>query len=97
LRSQVSNGPLTPARAAAALGVSARTLSRRLAEEGASFLDLARQVKYDTAQALLRRGKTVAEIAGILGYSDPTAFSRAFKLWSGKTPARWRKSEGWPS
>lgn len=93
LRSQVSNGPLSPARAAAALGLSPRTLSRRLAEEGASFLDVAQQVKYDMAQALLRQDKAIAEVAMLLGYSDQTAFSRAFKLWSGSTPASWREEQ----
>jgi len=90
LRSQVSNGPLTPARAAQALGMSARSFTRRLAEETTNFQDLAQQIKFETAQALLRRDKGIAEIALILGYSDPTAFARAFKTWSGKTPTRWR-------
>ncbi|HXY58482.1 MAG TPA: AraC family transcriptional regulator [Methylocystis sp.] len=93
LRAQVSNGPLSPARAASALGLSARSLSRRLAEEGASFLDLAQRVKYDMAQSLLRQDKAIAEVAMLLGYSDPTAFSRAFKLWSGTTPASWREEQ----
>ena len=93
LRSQVSGGPLSPARAAAALGLSARTFSRRLSDEGASFQDLAQQIKYDMAQALLRQDRAIAQISMLLGYSDPTAFSRAFKLWSGSTPASWREEQ----
>lgn len=92
LRAQVLSGPLTPDRAAASLGVSVRTLSRRLADEGATFSELAQLVRLEVAQRTLRSGKSLAEIAAMLGYSDPTAFIRAFKQMTGMTPARWRRS-----
>ncbi len=91
LRAQVLKGPLTPDRAAAALGISARTLSRRLAEERATFSELAQSVRFEVAQRLLRTEKNLSEISALLGYSDPTAFIRAFKQFTGKTPARWRR------
>jgi AraC-like DNA-binding protein len=93
MRSQISSGPLTPTRTASAFGMSARSFMRRLAEEATSFQELAQQTKFETAQALLSRDKGIAEIAVILGYSDPTAFARAFKVWSGKTPTSWRPEQ----
>jgi AraC-like DNA-binding protein len=93
MRSQISDGPLTPARTASSFGMSARGFVRRLAEEATNFLELAQQTKFETAQALLLRDKGIAEIAAILGYSDPTAFARAFKAWSGKTPTCWRTEQ----
>ena len=90
LRAQISNAPLTPVRAAKALGMNSRTLARRLAKEKLTFSEIAQDVKYQTAQMLLQRDKDVAEIAMMIGYSDVTAFIRAFRSWSGMTPARWR-------
>ncbi len=91
MRGQVLGAPLTPDRAAVALGISTRTLARRLAEEGATFSELAQLVRFETAQRFLRTDKSLAEIATALGYSDATAFIRAFKHFTGKTPARWRR------
>ncbi|WP_424360129.1 AraC family transcriptional regulator [Methylocystis parvus] len=91
LRTQVLGGALTPDRAAATLGISVRTLSRRLADENATFSELAQLIRFEVAQRMLRSGKSLSEIAATLGYSDPTAFIRAFKQFTGKTPARWRR------
>lgn len=91
LRAQILSGPLTPDRAAAALGISARTLARRLADENATFSELAQSVRFEVAQRLLRAGKSLSDIAATLGYSDSTAFIRAFKQITGVTPARWRR------
>jgi AraC-like DNA-binding protein len=91
LRAQALNGPLTPDRAAASLGISARTLSRRLAEDNVTFSELAQLVRFEVAQRMLRTGKSLSEIAETLGYSDTTAFIRAFKQIAGVTPARWRR------
>ncbi|WP_016921615.1 AraC family transcriptional regulator [Methylocystis parvus] len=92
LRTQLLNGPLTPDRTAATLGISVRTLSRRLADEDATFSELAQAIRFEIAQRMLRAGKSLSDIAGALGYSDPTAFIRAFKQFAGMTPARWRRS-----
>ncbi len=43
---------------------------------------------------MLRDGKTIAETAARLGFADQSAFTRAFKAWSGATPARWRAERG---
>jgi len=76
------------------LGIHERTLSRRLRAEGTSFqreLDASRYLV--SRQLLIQTDTTLDDIAASLGYSDASAFSRAFKRWSGTTPARWRKRQ----
>lgn len=88
------------------LGMSARTLQRRLADEGATF-----QRVLDTTREQLARhylGTTAmpgAEIAFLLGFEDPNSFGRAFQDWTGTTPERARAelraagggAIGWPA
>jgi AraC-like DNA-binding protein len=75
------------------LGLSGRTLNRRLANHGATFRDLREDVHLEAACQLLRdTGMSALEIAHILGYSDGTAFSRAFTRWAGMGPIKWRRS-----
>ena len=79
---------------AAQLGLHSRTLNRRLKAEGTTF-----QVEVDAARYLMARqfllGSTqsIAEIAAIVGYSDTSAFTNAFKRWSGVSPSEWRALE----
>jgi AraC-like DNA-binding protein len=68
------------------LGVSARTLQRRLAGEGATFDALRSRVRYESALAQLGRGVPVSKVATALGYGSRTAFSRAFHRWTGTSP-----------
>ncbi|MCA9605820.1 MAG: AraC family transcriptional regulator [Myxococcales bacterium] len=73
------------------LGMSEATLRRRLEDEGTSFraeLDAARQALALRYMADL--GLTISEVAFLCGYSDGTAFHRAFKRWTGDTPKGWR-------
>jgi AraC-like DNA-binding protein len=73
------------------LGISERTLFRRLADEGASFQSLRDEACRNTAYELLTNtDRRAVDVATILGYSDPAAFTRAFRRWSGTTPAAWR-------
>jgi len=51
---------------------------------------LAEEAKFEAAQSLLMKDRKIAEIAAALGFAEPSAFTRAFKAWSGATPARWR-------
>lgn len=82
---------LTPDAAAKALGVSRRTLSRRLAEEGTSFREQLDDVRAHFARALLHdRTLSIADIAFFLQYSEPAAFHRSFRRWTGKTPLAYR-------
>lgn len=73
------------------MGMSERTLHRRLAEQGESFQTLATDARREAAESLLRSDThSLAEVAFLTGFSDQTAFTRAFKRWTGRTPAAFR-------
>jgi len=75
------------------MGVSARTLSRRLIEEGTSFRTIQDEVRHQLAVALLGdAGVSIAEVAFFLGYSEPAPFHRSFKRWTGTTPQLHRRA-----
>ena len=74
------------------MGMSNRTLTRRLADSGLTFRDLIKKAQTDIARNLLRNSNsTMAEIAFRTGFSEQSAFSRAFKRWTGQSPAEYRK------
>ena len=76
------------------LGLAARTLNRRLAAEGTSYLQLREEARYTIARQLLASTHMPAnEVADHLGYANASAFTRAFRKWSGKPPAEWRASK----
>ncbi len=78
--------------AAAALGLSRQTLARRLAGLGTSYQGIREALRRDRACGLLARGdRSLAEIADMLGYSEPSAFQRAFKQWTGLPPGDYRR------
>jgi AraC-like DNA-binding protein len=73
----------------------ARTLHRRLRVHGTSFRVLAEEGRYEIARQLLENtSMDVSEIAAALDYADDSAFTRAFRRWSGAPPARWRARRG---
>lgn len=72
------------------LRVSTRSLQRRLADAGTSFSDLVDRTRQTRALGLLDAGVAIGEIAWMLGYSEPSAFHRAFFRWTGSTPSGWR-------
>jgi AraC-like DNA-binding protein len=77
------------------MGISERTLHRRLAEAGTSVRDLVEQVREGLARVYLADpGRGIAEIATLLGYSDQRAFARAFRRWTGETPGGHRRRGG---
>ncbi len=79
------------------LAVSSRTLQRRLRESGVVFADLATEVREQMARQLLRQKTvSVAEVAYLLGFSDQSSFTRAFKRWTGETPAAFRRGDRAP-
>ena len=79
---------------AQAVNVSDRTLRRRLSQQDTSFSALRDSARYDQARELLTHStQTVAQVAQALGYSDPRAFRRAFKRWSGQVPTALRERE----
>lgn len=77
---------------ARALGMSRQTLFRRLKAEGTSFAAVVDGMRARLARDYLAAGKvSISETAYLVGFSDPAAFSRAFKRWTGASPADWRK------
>jgi len=76
--------------AAAALGLSARSLRRHLADEGTGFQAVLDRVRQGWAEAWLAVPSTpIAAVADTLGYADVAAFRRAFRRWTGMSPAAW--------
>jgi AraC-like DNA-binding protein len=79
--------------AAHAFNMSPRSLRRRLADEGVSYRSLTRSLLATSAARSLRDAHhSVGEVADALGFSDASAFSRAFKRWTGLTPATFKRS-----
>jgi AraC-like DNA-binding protein len=69
------------------LGVSKRTLARRLASEGLTFAGVLQRLRLDLAERHLRdEDLSISNIAWLLGYKDVSAFTNAFKRWTGKAP-----------
>jgi AraC-like DNA-binding protein len=83
---------LTLTRLADHLGISARTLQRRLRAAGITHRGLVRGVREDLANRSLATRVSQGQIARTLGYSGPGAFQRAFKRWSGMTPGQHRRT-----
>jgi AraC-like DNA-binding protein len=78
---------------AAALGLSERTLQRRLTAARTSFSELLREARLEQARRLMRREHVrIDEIAWQLGFEDPIAFSHAFKGWTGQSPRDYRRA-----
>ena len=83
----------TAERLARRLQMSTRTLRRRLKEEGTTYQYVVDQLRRALADHYLdRRDVGLAQIAMLLGYSDASAFRRAFRRWHGKGPAAYRKA-----
>jgi AraC-like DNA-binding protein len=92
LVSRIAGGDTRIETVARALGVSVRSLQRRLAEEGRSYHDLVDAARKDAAERYLSNSAlAIGEIAFLLGYSEAAAFHRAFKRWSGATPQEFRR------
>jgi AraC-like DNA-binding protein len=78
--------------AARELGLSERTLHRRLRDEGSSFRAVKDGLRRSLALAAIEQTtKPIAEIAADLGYSEPSAFFRAFHGWTGEAPSAHRR------
>jgi AraC-like DNA-binding protein len=72
------------------MGLSARSLQRRLERSGHSYSELLRQTKLETAVELLGAGERMTDIGFDLGYADTANFSRAFRAWTGVSPRAYR-------
>src|SRR4030095_8911584 len=82
---------------AAKLAMSERTLARRLAPEGTSFNAVLEELRFELAKRYIDDPDlSISEIAWLLGYQEVSAFTHAFKRWSGKTPRQMRTEKAMP-
>ena len=92
--SSLKDGPVAAVDVAAKLGVSRRTLTRRLRQQGTSFSELFDEVRQKAAIHYLQSSDhTVEDIAFLLGFSESSAFVRAFKRWQGVAPMGYRRAQ----
>ncbi len=91
LHNLVLDGHGTLGQVAQVFEVHRRTLNRRLRERGLTFKRLLDEARYEIAcQLLADTDLSMMELAAVLGYADDTAFTRAFRRWSGIPPTAWR-------
>ncbi len=89
---ELPSGPPGMQRVAKRLGQSERTIRRWLDDEGTSFRDQIDLVRKARAEELLPdRAIPLSQVAFLLGFSDPAAFSRAFRRWFDESPSEWRE------
>jgi AraC-like DNA-binding protein len=87
IASRMANGEIDISAIARHLGISTRTLQRRLATAGLSYQELLDETRREAAETcIINSALSVGEIAYLLGYSEPAAFHRAFRRWTGTTP-----------
>jgi AraC-like DNA-binding protein len=87
----LSRGEAQTRNVAHELGMSVRTLARKLNESGSTFAVILDRLRFDLAQKYLKDASlTASQITFLLGYSEVSAFSHAFKRWTGTTPGEWR-------
>ena len=76
---------------ARSLGMSERTLARKLSDEGLNFTEILQQLRRDLSVRYLDDRKLhVSKIAWLLGFNEVSAFTHAFRRWTGKTPSQMR-------
>ncbi|MFO0547377.1 MAG: AraC family transcriptional regulator [Polyangiaceae bacterium] len=93
LSAELATGEPTLTQIAASLSMSERSLQRKLRDEGTSLSALLDQVRADIAVRHLAESKqSIAEVAFLLGFSEVSTFHRAFRRWTGVTPATYRRA-----
>ncbi|CAN5487932.1 AraC family transcriptional regulator [soil metagenome] len=89
------NGESSVDGAAGMLGLATRTLQRRLIDEGTSYrAELAHVRRSCAERRLMQNGQSVAEISRDLGYGETSAFTHAFRSWTGHSPSSWQALNG---
>lgn len=95
IRAELVGGTPTLESVAPRLAMSPRSLQRRLSELGTSFRGESDAVRKHVAELMLHDPKlALSEIAWLLGFSDPRAFTRAFRRWHDCAPSEWRSGRG---
>ncbi len=91
---RLSGGAPSVEQTAEAMGTSVRTLQRRLSTHGLSYRDLIEDVRREAAKTLMQdRSLSLLDVALLLGFSDQTAFNRAFRRWFQTTPTEMRQAK----
>jgi AraC-like DNA-binding protein len=91
---RMPSGQVSKEDVAEALNLSLRTLQRKLHEEDTSFKQLLDETRRELADQYIRNPMvSIGEITYLLGFSEPSNFSRAFKRWNGTAPAEYRRTE----
>lgn len=76
---------------AAELAMSERSVQRSLSEESTSYREIVDEVRKGLALSHLSRpGSTATDVAFLLGFSEPSAFTRAFRRWTGASPSQYK-------
>lgn len=85
---RLPHGRVRAGEVAAEFGMSGRTFARRLAAEGITFSTLVDRLRRDLARQYLREGQMpISRVAWLLGYCETSAFTHAFRRWTGKAPS----------
>jgi AraC-like DNA-binding protein len=88
------SGDTSPTKVATLLGMSSRSLQRRLQEHGTSYVKVLADTRRELAASYLREQQwSITEIAFLLGFEDASAFARAFRSWTGTSPSEFRAQE----
>jgi AraC-like DNA-binding protein len=91
LRTRLTSTGCSAENTAKLLAMHRRTLSRRLKGSGMGYRAIANEIRFEIARQLLEDTEVpLGQIAASLGYSEASAFTRAFRRWSGQTPTAWR-------
>ncbi|WP_262298290.1 AraC family transcriptional regulator [Microvirga sesbaniae] len=95
LRTRLTSNRCSAEDVADLLSMHRRTLSRRLKGSGMGYRAIRNEIRFEIARQLLEDTEVpLGEIAAALGYSEASAFTRAFRRWSGQTPTVWRAGSG---
>jgi AraC-like DNA-binding protein len=87
IEAELPRGNTNASAVAERLGVSQRTLHRKLQHEGASYQALLDRVRLRLAVRYLAAGRSISDVATLVGFAQASTFHRAFKNWTGETPA----------
>jgi AraC-like DNA-binding protein len=93
LRTELLKDTCSASEVARLFSMHRRTLNRHLSTEGLAFRRIADQVRFEIACELMTKtDMALGQIAAVLRYSELSAFTRAFRRWSGQTPSAWRRT-----